>query len=294
MEVAGIVVGVAGLAGLFSTCVECFDYIQLGTTFGTDFGTCLLRLDGARLRLSRWSVSVGLAAVDSTGIQSPPHAAILISREDYEFAQRLLEQIRDAFAVAEKMSTSYQNQTTGSAQQPNLMTVSPLADLEPEILDASVKRVHMSLQQLARGRQKQTSFFRKTLWAVHDKRRFERLINSIHSSVQDLIELFPAPIVERMRQLSRVEASHLASANDAHLLERACGNDDEMLAEALKEESTRRGHFVSDWNVSGNARVRIRDDNMSGSQSTAHTATRFIVSDSSDVWIGNKNQSRHE
>ena len=39
MEPAGLTLGVVGLASLFSTCMECFDYIQLSRSFGKDYGS---------------------------------------------------------------------------------------------------------------------------------------------------------------------------------------------------------------------------------------------------------------
>lgn len=62
MEAAGLTLGVVGLASLFSTCMECFDYIQLSRTFGKDYGKCLLRLHAAKLRFSRWGETTGVAS----------------------------------------------------------------------------------------------------------------------------------------------------------------------------------------------------------------------------------------
>jgi hypothetical protein len=59
-EAAGLVVGVVALAGLFNNTVECFEFVQLGRTFGKDFQTSQLKLDSARLRLSRWGKSLDL------------------------------------------------------------------------------------------------------------------------------------------------------------------------------------------------------------------------------------------
>jgi hypothetical protein len=61
-EAFGIFAGAAGLAGLFTPCIECFEYIQFGRSFGQDYERSLVKLDVVRLRLSRWGVSVGLAA----------------------------------------------------------------------------------------------------------------------------------------------------------------------------------------------------------------------------------------
>jgi hypothetical protein len=45
--------------GLFTPCVECFEYVQFGRKFEKDYEICLVKLDIVRLRLS---VSVGLVA----------------------------------------------------------------------------------------------------------------------------------------------------------------------------------------------------------------------------------------
>ena len=37
MEPVGFAIGVAGLAGTFTACVDCFEYVQLGRKFGADY-----------------------------------------------------------------------------------------------------------------------------------------------------------------------------------------------------------------------------------------------------------------
>jgi hypothetical protein len=61
MEVAGLAASMVALAGLFNNALDCFEYIQLGRSFGTDFQTSLLKLDNPRLRLSRWGQAIGLS-----------------------------------------------------------------------------------------------------------------------------------------------------------------------------------------------------------------------------------------
>ncbi|KAJ5250504.1 hypothetical protein N7489_000914 [Penicillium chrysogenum] len=63
-EAAGFAIGVVSLATTFDNFIGCFEYIHLGKAFGADFQDCLLRLDNARLRLSRWGEAVGLSQVD--------------------------------------------------------------------------------------------------------------------------------------------------------------------------------------------------------------------------------------
>ncbi|KAF4447805.1 hypothetical protein F53441_8709 [Fusarium austroafricanum] len=42
----------------FNNAVDCFEYIQLRHSFGTDYQTCQLNLDITRLRLSCWGEAV--------------------------------------------------------------------------------------------------------------------------------------------------------------------------------------------------------------------------------------------
>lgn len=44
--------GVIGLLGLFSTAVDCFEYVRIAKTFERDFATSQLKLDSAWIRLS--------------------------------------------------------------------------------------------------------------------------------------------------------------------------------------------------------------------------------------------------
>ena len=85
MEPLGLGVGIIGLAGVFTACVDCFEYVQFGRQFGNDYGKCLLKLDTVRLRISRWGTTVGLGPEPYL---EPP---IFKSDKDIELAQGLLE-----------------------------------------------------------------------------------------------------------------------------------------------------------------------------------------------------------
>jgi Prion-inhibition and propagation len=53
-------IGVAGLVGTFTACVDCFEYIRIGRSLGADYQTAIIKLDLVRLRLTRWGRSVGI------------------------------------------------------------------------------------------------------------------------------------------------------------------------------------------------------------------------------------------
>jgi Prion-inhibition and propagation len=52
-EVFGAVGGVGALAGVSTSCVDCFKYVQLGKSFDDDFQKAQVRLDNQALRLAK-------------------------------------------------------------------------------------------------------------------------------------------------------------------------------------------------------------------------------------------------
>ena len=54
MEPAGLAVDALAIAGLFNNALDYFEYVQIGRNFGQGYQISLLKLDTARLRLSRW------------------------------------------------------------------------------------------------------------------------------------------------------------------------------------------------------------------------------------------------
>ena len=106
-EAFGIFAGAAGLAGLFTPCVECFEYVQFARKFGKDYETCLVKLDVVRLRLSRWGVAVGLVADPIELRPSALATQARVSDAELELVKSILGQIMDAFDEVRAMSTKF-------------------------------------------------------------------------------------------------------------------------------------------------------------------------------------------
>ena len=87
-EPFGIIISALGVAGLFNSCVDCFEYIQLGRHFGT--GRC-------ETRLSRWGEAVK--------INDDPrfHSSTPIDKS-VQLAQSIIEEIVLLFESAQKTS----------------------------------------------------------------------------------------------------------------------------------------------------------------------------------------------
>ena len=80
-------VSAVALTRLFNNAIGCFEYIQLGRNFGSDFQTNLLKLDDAGLRLSQWGDAVRLNG-EVANVQSLEPTAL--SAKDVPTTERLL------------------------------------------------------------------------------------------------------------------------------------------------------------------------------------------------------------
>lgn len=84
MEPAGVALGIIGLAGLFSSCIELVQKVQLYKSFRSDSSILDVQLRAEKLRLEHWGRSVGLAQANTNGggggstsvsmQKAPPHS----------------------------------------------------------------------------------------------------------------------------------------------------------------------------------------------------------------------------
>ena len=290
MEPAGLAIGVAGLASLFSACVDCFEYIQLGRQFGHDYGKCLLKLDAARLQLSRWGAAIGLRTVEPA-LQTQQVA--YNSSQEMRLAQNLLRQIWDTFEDAERISARYMGYVSAnSTDSPTDRVVydADTADINPEY-----RRVHLTMRELAQRRQKAISVRKKAMWALYDKMRFDRMIEDVTGFISQLVNLFPAA-QDDQRALCKLEVAAFPRAQDLALLNDIAHGDDQILSGEIRREMESRGLVVTDWVAEGNSKLWAGDDNAFGVKGKGHTFARFSVSGNAEVHLGNVNrgiQSRH-
>ncbi|KAL8719559.1 MAG: hypothetical protein Q9181_008051 [Wetmoreana brouardii] len=288
MEAAGLAAGVAGLAGLFSTCVECFDYIQLGRQFGQDYGKCLLKLDAARLQLSRWGVAMGLGTVENAGLQhKQQHLAFNISSQEIKLAQSLLMQILDSFEEAKRMSAKYMgyvssNSVNGSA---DLIVSNP----NTTAIGAEYRRMHLTMLELAGQRQKDVGIRKKAMWALYEKKKFDRLIDDVTVFIGQLVGLFPAA-QEEQRALCKMEIVKFPQRQDLALLNDIVPGDDQILSGEITRKMAGRGHFYTNLVASENSQVRAGDDNASGMNSRGNVYNGLNASGNSVVHLGNVNR----
>ncbi|KAM7189387.1 heterokaryon incompatibility protein s [Rhypophila sp. PSN 637] len=214
MELAGLVIGGVSLAGLFTTCVDCFEYIQLGRQFGRSYQTAVLRLDLLKLRLSRWA-----SAVNDSG-----YCVSVQSEDEIVKVKEVLGQIIELFHETKKRSKKFKASDGGAGH-----------DIRAEVdLDTDFESIHLKMKDLALKRQNRSSFAKRASWALHEEKNFNRLIEDIEPLARDLVDIFPA-VQEQQRQLSVQEAKELQANRGVVVLQDANQGEDELLRESIAQ-----------------------------------------------------------
>jgi hypothetical protein len=258
MEVAGLVIGSFSLAGLFTTCVDCFEYLQLGRQLGKDYQRSVLKLDLVKLRLSRWGRSVNDSS-SSISVQS---------ESEIDKVKETLGQIIYVFEDAERISKRMTPKAHGGSSS------SARADLNAD-LDADIRAVHDRLKSLALDRQKRSSFTQKAAWALYEKKHFDRLVEDVTPLVDTLVKLFPATQA-RQQELVVEEVGEIESHAGLEALEEAADGVDSVFQASVKNAlaGQHRHEFVRN-KASGDTRVRYGDEVEDGKIARSQTGSRY-------------------
>lgn len=241
-EAAGLVVGVAALAGLFNNTIDCFEYVQLGRKFGKEFQTSQLKLDNARLRLSRWGKSLGLDKDirDTDSLQG--HFG---SASNVEHAENLLGQALELFTDAEGVSSKYKGRTEPHDDS--------LVVFDPQTALTSVgASLHVKMRQLAIERQNRSGIRQKAKWAFYESKHFRRLIEDITDLIDGLVKLFPATL-QAQQDLCAVELSAIGEGEGMSILREIAAAQDKLLEKVIANgtHSVDRSYHI-DFSGSGN------------------------------------------
>jgi hypothetical protein len=272
-EAVGLAMGGVALASLFTSCIDCFEYVQLGRQFGTNYQRSLLKLDILKLRLSRWADAVNGSQQDYNVATGPANEA--------QKVQEILGEIIELFANAEKVSAKYKMK----AKPGDLVAYNVNADLEPDL-----RSMHNKMRELAIKRQRRSSFAQKAAWALYEEKHFHRLIEDVTTLVDGLVELFPAT-QRRLQQLSLEEAQEMEKEPGLGVLKEAAEDIDPLLQISVQQVLTgREGHIFTRNLATDDARVRYGDENVAGTTLTGsgHTYDSNTASGRSRVHYGNK------
>jgi hypothetical protein len=280
-EPIGIAFSALSIAGIFKSCVGCFEYIQLGRSFGRDYTTCQLRLDAAQLRLSRWGEAVK--------IHDDPRFTAIVADGDQEtkLAASFFEAIQHLTQGVQMTSMRYELANA----------TADLSIFSDEDMTPVGRRLHNRIAALSRDRQRSTSALRKTTWALYDGPQLDIMISQITSLIDELEKFFPAEAA--CRGLIEAELEGINDGPSLETLSIASNRTDALLAEAVAARisqifGTNSAETIS-TNEQGDVQVgnRYSDHTMQlgrlhGADRTANSGGKIDAQGTSRVQIGNR------
>ncbi|KAH6985401.1 prion-inhibition and propagation-domain-containing protein, partial [Ilyonectria destructans] len=120
MEAVGLTVGVVGLAGLFSSCLEAVDKVQTYRSFGSDSHVLDTRFKAAKVRFEKWGRRVGFEET----MRSEDHHPALDDR-DISAAVQDIFQIITTLCDASDASTHYTSRAMTPSDDVSLGSLRP-------------------------------------------------------------------------------------------------------------------------------------------------------------------------
>ncbi|KAF2815241.1 P-loop containing nucleoside triphosphate hydrolase protein [Mytilinidion resinicola] len=238
MEVAGLALGVAGLAGLFSACANGFALIRRGRALGNDFRILEAKFSNQELRLRAWGRACGF---DEDGEAGRP--GVEGADTDKSYDERLnmpelivniaetLECIKMLLCDGAKLRGRYGLKPcpvdeNNDAPSPTLDSV--------DVAEKWKNSNRLSfLRSLKADKEKISSFRSSAAWAIEDKSKFAELVSHLKDFIDDLENLTRATGVPR-RQLVFIgyEIESITDMETLEEMEMAREGEDDAVSDA--------------------------------------------------------------
>ncbi len=201
LEIPAFVIGVAGI---FTSCIDAFNYFKFYQGATRDIEVVLLKLDIEKARLLIWGENVGILSAN-------PRGSPLLNQGMAELIKDILSVIQDLLTDSEKLRTRYGVRAPDSSvpRMVDYISKKSLAIFTP-LRTRFLARNSTALASLTRG-----SAAARTKWAIHDREKFQGLVVDLAHFVDRLFELAKIDrdipdrvIIEDIESI--VNVSHLA------------------------------------------------------------------------------------
>lgn len=216
MEAIGLGVGVVGLAGLFSACVDCLQLIQQGRYLGKDYLLLETKFTNQRLRLVTWGRACGMTNLKGYNER-------LNEEELRPCIEATLLQIVNLFHDGRELQRKYglrleEGKTTALSASPTVNATAHWGTVGT----STFRRKFRNLKQRVERTQKQAGIRLITKWAIDDKMKFTELVQHLKDLVDDL-ERFTKylGIEDRQREIIRDEVESILDVPSLEAMEEA-------------------------------------------------------------------------
>lgn len=256
-EATGLVIGAIALASLFSTCIELFDYFEVGKTYVDGHRLSCTKLGLLRERLHIWGRALN---VTEPGKEDPALRQQWPTKKD--IVGKSLLRLRDILYESE-----------GLLEKHEVKIVSREGSKSTRLSNWSLR------------------LRRRTVWAIHDKPKFDRLIEDI-SFLMDNMEKVTENVPRGSEQGRTVPREQhgveklghrpeltKSKSNEGRKVTKASSHDKDdsrTQGEGSKSERDKEdNHTEAEASGSNQARARTRPGNFSPGETTHEFDHRF-------------------
>ena len=229
-EAIGLAVGFIGLAGLFSTCVDCFKLVQVYGARSCDYDILQTMLDNQQFHFMAWGKACGFMDPDQAKSRFDDPLSGPRNRRIEQTMDKIIALLTDGESLKKKYGLKVQRAPIGSKmiEGPALSAFSKAFQSTKDFWNTSLQRkIHI------------TGTLR---WAVDDRDKFDRLIQNLRGLLDDLTKFtedIGVPdrgdlIVEYEFEMIDDEPSLEAIAAAS-----ACDGDDDLLSSVASRRLSR-------------------------------------------------------
>jgi hypothetical protein len=201
-----------GIAPLFSTCIECFDYFKAGQEIEEDLEIILTKLDIEKTRLLMWGNGVGVLT------DLPGDRAVGLSDEvKAKSIKGCLKCINTLLSGAENLRKEYGLQNLQPADTKRGQTVDFVSKNSMRIFQTSKLRFWVK----HKAKPEEFGILSKTKWAIHSKEKFEGLIIHLREFIDGLYQVVPVGR-ESQDRLIEGDIASILDINKLRIVKSAC------------------------------------------------------------------------
>ncbi|RYP13842.1 hypothetical protein DL767_010531 [Monosporascus sp. MG133] len=280
-EPVGTAIGVLGLAGLFSTTLQAWSFIDAGRAHAKNFSLFRTKLDNQRILFMIWGKKMGFGSVegydkrlDDPFIAQPIEQTLNHIQQLFSDADALVREY--GIEVLEKKTIKAVSVARSSAIfKPNYDSFLRMVNDQQKHEESRFNRFLKSL----RRHQKKASIWKVTKWSIRDEKKFDAIVQHLAGLVSDLdsmTEKFFSPA--RSEDLAIQEVWKINDVNALSEIEDATGGTKTILSRAasIRRQSIESSRPVSrssdiagkitrrssSPSVEGTARAQRQDDNL--------------------------------
>lgn len=197
-----------GIATLFTSCIECFEYFKAAKGFQQNFEVLLVKLEYQQERLLVWGDLVGIGTGGHHGLEPDSET----NERTQDVTKRCLTSIQRLLKDAETLKSKY-----------GLRSYTATSDTAPHsgISSNALKRLRLRLGRQSKG----PSVLDKTRWAIHDEPNFQKLVEDIRGLIDGLMSKVPVSSDLQEQKVRDDIASMVDDIQSLHLFQEACKDD---------------------------------------------------------------------